>query len=176
APRIAAEVRDPAIVGAAVRGRELGVEELRFPQEAERWIEDRLRQSFAIEQLDALLHVHRAERRTAEIRLIMSRPNAAHVFWAHVTPHRTLAKTSCLVDPLPHAPERAELAGTRKLGSAPVDLEVLVTVVAHADPDGAVAHRGLEVLLPEVGRLQDVSVPVDHGRLGPHPPTLTSPP
>ena len=75
-----------------------------------------------------------------------------------------------LVHLLAHPAESAELTGSRKLRTLPVDLEILVAVVAHADPDCAVSKGGLEVSLPQIGRLEDVSVAVDHGGFNSHRP------
>ena len=161
--RVATEVGDPAVVGAAVRGRQRGIEQLGFPQETESRIEDRLGEPLPIEELDALLHVHGAERRAPQVRLLRPWANSPHILGTHVASHRGLAEIPGLVHLLAHAAEGAELANARELRALAIDLEVLVAVVAHADPDRAVSDFRLEVLLPQIGRLQDVSVAVDHG-------------
>ena len=90
---------------------------------------------------------------------------AADVLGARCRP-RIARSRSCLrlVDPLAHPAERAELARAGERGALAVDLEVLEAVVAHADADRAVAIGGLEVGLPQIGRLEDVAVAVDHER------------
>ena len=51
---VAAEVGDPAVVGAAVRARELGVDQLGFPQEAQRGIQHGPGEALPVEELHAL--------------------------------------------------------------------------------------------------------------------------
>src|SRR5262249_10123069 len=108
--RVATEIGDPAVVRAAVRGRQRGIEQLGFPQESESRIENRLGESLPIEELDALLHVHRAERRAPQVCLLRPWPNPTHIFGTRVAPHRGLAEFPGLVDLLAHAAEGAELA------------------------------------------------------------------
>src|SRR5262249_13884930 len=63
-----------------------------------------------------------------------------------------------------HPAERAKLARPRQHGALAGDLEILEAVVANADADRAVAVSGLEIFLPEVGRLEDVPIAVDDHR------------
>src|SRR5262249_38640911 len=130
---VAAEVGDPAVVRAAIRARELGIEQLRLPQQAERGIEHSLGHALTIQELQAFLHVQGAERGTAEIRLLRRGTDATHLLWCHLTAHRALAKLARLVDPLAHAPERAELARASNRGRPAVDEQLLEAVVADAD-------------------------------------------
>jgi len=142
AARVAAEVGDPAVVGAAVGERELGVLELGLPQDADRGIEHGSVEVLGVEPLEPLLHVHRAVRRTGEIGPLGA---GAHVFDVH----------------LPHRAERSGEAAAREQRRAAADLQILETLVVDPDAQRAVAVRGLQVALPQVGRLEDVPVGVD---------------
>src|SRR5262245_23506999 len=163
---VAAEVGDPAVVGAAVRAGQLGVHQLGFPEQPDRGVEDRLRHALAIQQLDALLHVHGAERGPAEVGLLRPRADPAHLLGTDLAAHRPLAQLPRLVDPLAHAAQCAQLAGAGQGGSPAVDLQVFIAVVADPDPDGTGPVAGLEVLLPEIGRLEDVPVAINDHREG----------
>src|SRR5262249_23629021 len=79
APGVATEISDPAVIRAAMRAGELGVEQLGLPEQAERGVEHGLRHALAVEELDPLLHVHRAEGGSAEISLVGPRLHAAHL-------------------------------------------------------------------------------------------------
>src|SRR5262245_26287237 len=168
APGIAAEVGDPAVVRATIRARKLGIEQLRLPQQAERGIEHGLRQAFTIEELQALLHVHGAERGASEIRLLRCGTDAAHLLGRDLPAHRALAELARLVDPLAHPTERAELARASDRGRPAVDEEVLEAVLADADAERSIAIRRLQVGLPQIGRLEDVAIAVDNERVGRH--------
>src|SRR5208282_2004369 len=48
--RVAAEIRDPAVVGAAVCGRKLGVEKFGFPEQPDGRVENRFRHPLPVEQ------------------------------------------------------------------------------------------------------------------------------
>src|ERR1700730_13306134 len=63
---VAAEIRDPTIVGAAICARQLCVEEFGLPEQADSRIENRALHPFLLEQLQAFFHVHGAERRALE--------------------------------------------------------------------------------------------------------------
>ena len=165
-PEFAAEVGDPAVVGAAIGVRELAIEELRFPQEAKRRIEHRLRHSLAVQELHALFHIHRAERGAFEIRLFGRRTKSADFLGRDVAAHRAFAELARLLDSLAHAAERRELAGARDRGGPPIDQQLLEAVVGDADAERAVAIDRLQVGLPEVRRLEDVPIAIDHERSG----------
>src|SRR5271167_1226088 len=62
-PGVAAEIRDPAIVGAAVGVTELRVFDLRFPQQPDSRVQNRFVDTVLVEQLETFLRVHRTERR-----------------------------------------------------------------------------------------------------------------
>src|SRR6266542_4992643 len=162
AARVAAEVGDPAVVRATVRTRELGVEQLSLPEEAERGIEHGLCHPLAVEELHALLHVHGAERGAAEVRLIRRETDAADVLRRDVPAHRAIAQFPRLVDPLAHPAERAELARAGDRGAPAVDLQEFEAVVTHAYPERPVAIGGFQVALPQIRRFKDVAVAVDH--------------
>src|SRR5205823_9447377 len=163
---VAAEVGDPAVVRAAIRARELGVEQLGFPQQAERGIQHGLRHPLAVEELDAFLHVHGAERRATEVRLLRRGTDAADLRERHVPAQRALAQLPRLVDPLAHAAERAELDRAGNHGGPAVDQEMLEAVVAHAYAERPVAIGGIQVGLSQNRRLEDVAVALDYERLG----------
>src|SRR5580704_3226991 len=166
--RVAAEIRDPSIVGAAVRGRELGVEQFRFPQKSDRRIKNRLRHRFLIQQLEALLHHHRSEGRAFEVGVFRLRREHPHLLGLCVAAHRALAQLSGVLDFLAHAAERAEQAGRGHFGALAINLEVFEAVLADADTHRAVAILRVDVFFPEVGRLEDMSVAIDHHFFGLH--------
>src|ERR1700694_843749 len=64
---VAAKIRDPTIVSAAVSSRELRVEKFSLPEQSDGLIKNRALHPFLLEQLDAFLHVHGAERRALEV-------------------------------------------------------------------------------------------------------------
>src|SRR5438445_15652 len=165
---VAAEIGDPAVVRAAIGARELGLEQLGLPQQAERGIEHGLRHPLAIEELHALLHVHGAERGAPEVRMLRRGTDPADVMGRNISAHRALPELPRLVDPLAHAAEGAELARTGDRGAPAVDLQVLEAVVAHAYPERPGAIGGLQVGLPQIRRLEDVAVAVDHAIPGRH--------
>ena len=165
---VAAEVGDPAVVRAAVRARELGIEQLGFPQEAQGGVEHRLGEPLAVEELDALLHVHGAERRAPEVGLVRRGTDSPHVLGCDVPAHRLLAERPRLVDLLAHPAEGAQLTPAGDRGGPAVDLQVLEAVVAHADAECPLPVGGLEIGLPQIRWLQDVPVAVDYRRLDRH--------
>ena len=92
------------------------------------------------------------------------RADAPHLLGTDLAAHGALAQVLGLVDTLPHPAQCAELAGPGQHGALAVDLEVLEGVVADADADRAVAVARLEVLLPQIRRLEDMPVAIDqHG-------------
>jgi hypothetical protein len=60
-----------------------------------------------------------------------------------------------------HAAERGEQGRAGKRRALVVEFEIFALVVAHFDPDSAVAILGFEILFPEVGRFQDMTVRID---------------
>ena len=114
---VAAEIRDPSIVGAAVSLREFGVEKFRLPQEPDGRVEQRLRHALFVDELDALLRVHGAEGRALHVGLFGQGTHRARVFGANLAAHHRLAQLLRLVDVLTHSAERAEHAGLGHLGA-----------------------------------------------------------
>ena len=164
---VAAEIGDPPVVRAAIRRRQLGVHQFGFPQEPDRRIENRLGQALAIEELDPLLHVHGAEPGPPQVRALRVRADAPHLLGTDLAAHGALAQVLGLVDTLSHPAQVAELPRPWEDGALAVDLEILEGVVADADANRAVAVARLEVLLPQIGRLEDVPVAIDqHGVRG----------
>ena len=109
---VAAEVRDPAVVGARVGETDLGVGLLHFPKQANGWIEQRADQVLLVHQLQTVCGIAGPEGHAVGIAAIRAR---FQILRAHG----------------PHDAERT-LAGTlRRLA---VDLEVLEAVVIDADP------------------------------------------
>src|SRR5262249_29137771 len=168
APRVAAEVGDPAVVRAAIRARELGIEQLRLPQQAERGIEDGLRHALTIQELQAFLHDHGAERGAAEIRLLRRGTDATPILWRHLPAHGAPTNLARFVDPLAHATERAELARASDRGRPAVDEQLLEAVVADADAERPIPILRIEVGFPQIRRLEDVAIAVDYERVGRH--------
>lgn len=60
-----------------------------------------------------------------------------------------------------HRSERGRHAATRHLGAPPVDLQLLEAVLVDHHAQRAVAELGVDVVLPQRRRLQDVAVGVD---------------
>ena len=60
-----------------------------------------------------------------------------------------------------HRAERRREAPRAHLRPLPADLELLEPVLVEHDAQGAVAELGIDVALPQVGRLEDVPVGVD---------------
>src|SRR5206468_4077000 len=118
---VAAEIGDPAVVRAAIGARELGLEQLGLPQQAERGIEHGLRHPLAVEQLHALLHVHGAEGGAAQVGLLRRGPDAPDLIGRDLPAHLAIAELLGLVDPLAHAAEGPELARPRDGGGPAVD-------------------------------------------------------
>jgi hypothetical protein len=140
APPVAAEVDDPAVVGAAVGVGEAGVAHLGLPEEGEGGVEDR--------HIDALL-VHPAQ----PGRRFHARGRGG----ARIAPVGIGVE---LVQGNAVAPELVELAAAARQWPA-VDLEHFdaARVARHADRPVAVA--GVDVALPQIRWLQHVGVGVD---------------
>jgi hypothetical protein len=51
---------------------------------------------------------------------------------------------------------------TGHLGTAPVDFQILIAVIADFYPDRAVAIFRFHVFFPQIGRLKDVAVGVNY--------------
>ena len=138
-----AEFLDPAVVGARVGERVAGVGRLGFPLEAEARVEERPRDAIVIEECQARGGVGRRRRRALR-----------------VAPRETRGRQ--LLEALPHATQSAQHLGCGEARGAAVDLEEVAPVAAPPDADRPGAIRGLQVALPEVGRLEHVAVRIDH--------------
>ncbi len=165
---VAAEVGDPAVVGAAVCGREFGVEKFGLPQQPDRRIENRFRHPLLVEQLEPLLHHHGAEGGALEVGVLGFRREHPHLLGLGVAAHRALAQFARVLDLLAHAAERAEQAGRCHLRALAIDFEILEAVVADANAHRAVAILRVDVFLPEIGRFEDMSVAIDNHFFGLH--------
>ena len=95
-----------------------------------------------VEQGDALLRVHRAERRLAQVR-------------ARRVPHHLRQVGGA------HRAERGGEAAPAHLRAPPVELELLEPVLVEHDAQRPITEGRVDVGLPEVGRLEDVAVGVD---------------
>ena len=74
----------------------------------------------------------------------------------------------------PDPAERAE-GPAQRLERLAVDEEHLVPVLVLGDANGAISIRGLEVLQPGIGRLEDVAVGIHHQGIGRGRHRLVSP-
>jgi hypothetical protein len=166
--RIAAEVRDPAVVGVAVGGGDFRVEALGLPHQAERRVKDRFGHPFAIEQLKPLLHVHRAEGRPRHVGVARTGHQVAQLLGAQLAAHRALAHPRHIRHLLAHPAQRREPAAAAQPRNLAVDLEILVTLLPGDDADRALAILRFEVALPQIGRFENVTVGVDDHRFGRH--------
>jgi hypothetical protein len=164
---VAAEVSDPAIVGGAVSRRKLGIIGLGFPQQPEAGVEDRLRHLLAIEQLQALLHVHRAEGRALEVGVFQLGLLVAQFLRAPGVDELVTAPQR-LVDHFAHSANRSELPLARQPGGLSRDFHILVTVVTDAKPNSPIAIFAFDVFLPQIRRLEDMAVRVDYHRFALH--------
>src|SRR5439155_2071321 len=138
---IRAEIDDPAVVGTRVGVGDLGVRALGFPEHAEGRVQKRHFEVLAIEPLEALARIHGAEGRALHVGVIARRRD--------------------LGDRTPHRADHAEHAAADDLRRRAVDLEVLDAVGVGPQAQRALSVAGLEVTLPEIGRLENVSVGVD---------------
>ena len=144
AAAVAAEVDDPAVVGARVGLCQLQILALGLPQDAEGRVEDTDGEVLAVEPLEALLGVPGAEARVVEVLEAGRRAGRGRDVADQV--HRAEARGQVLADHL------RGLAG---------DLEVLEAVRPLAHAERAVAPARLQVAVPQVRRLEDVAVGVD---------------
>src|SRR5260370_19420576 len=160
---VAAEIRDPAIVSAAICGRQLRVEEFRLPQEADRRIENRFFHPFLLEQLETLLHHHGAERRAFQVSVLgLWRHHPRLLRLEFAAAHYGFAQLLRVLHPLPHSTERTQQPGLRHLCAFPIDFEILAAIVTDADSHRAIAILRVDVFFPEVGWLEDMSVAIDY--------------
>ena len=145
-PRVAAEVGDPAVVGALVGERELGVVDLALPEQADRRVEHALVEVLLVEQL-------------RPARSASPAPNG-HVVHVAALGRRPSPSTS------PIAPSRPSDALAVRSDGLPSISRYSRPVVVDADAQRAVAVARLEVLLPEPGGLEHVPVGVDRAVVG----------
>src|SRR5439155_4923117 len=123
---------------------QLQVLALRFPENAERRVEDGELQVLPIESLEALACVPRPEPRVVEI----PEPGAYPARWRRDAPDQV------------HRAESLRQVPPHHLGGSPRDLEVLASFGVAADTHGPVAEARLETVVPQVGRLEHVAVGV----------------
>src|SRR4029450_5431673 len=121
-----------------------------------------LRQPPATWKLDAPLPVHGADPGAPQVLALRVRADPAHLLGTDLPAHGALAQVLGLVDTFSHPAQVAELPRPWEAGALAVDLEILEGVVAHADANRPVAVARLEVLLPQIGRLEDMPVAIDH--------------
>jgi len=138
----AAEVGDPAIVGAAVGLAQLDIVELGLPQDAERRIEHCRLEPLGVEQLEPLGRIAGAVGHVGGVGLVGMRREGLEVL-------------------LSHAAERGRIAAPRALARPPTDLEILQPVLVALHPERAIAMPGLDVMLPQAGVLEHMAVGID---------------
>src|SRR4029450_11423245 len=114
--RIAAEIGDPAIVGAAIGLTQLDVGEFALPQDSERGIEHRRIETFGVQELEPLGGVTGPERHCGREGLVGVGRESSQLL-------------------LPHAAERGWIAAARALAGLAADLEILqaILVALHAE-------------------------------------------
>ncbi|MFZ0680532.1 hypothetical protein [Candidatus Binatus sp.] len=166
--RVAAEVSNPSVVGFAVCRRKLCVEKFGLPEQSDRGIENRFRHRLFVEQLEPLLHHHGSEGRALEVGVLGFRREHPHLLGLGVATHRALAQFPRVLDLLTHATERSEQARRRHLRPLAIYFEILEAVIADPNAHRAFAILRIDVLLPEVGRFEDMSVAIDNQFFGFH--------
>ena len=144
-PAAGTELDDPTVVDARVLLCELQVLALCLPEDTERRVEDREIEVLAVEPLEPLRRIPRAEARVVEI----AEPGAL--------PSRRCQDATDEI----HRPETLRQVSPDHLRRTARDLEVLAPLFVAADAHRPVAKARLEPLVPEVRRLEHVSVGVD---------------
>src|SRR6266850_6606714 len=158
---VPAKVRYPTIVSAAVRTRQLRVEKFGLPEQSDGRIQNRALHPFLLEQIDAFLHVHGAERRALEVGFLgLRRHHARLLRLDRGATHRSFAQLFRVFDLLAHPAERGEQAGLRHLRALVIDFEILEAVVADPDSHRSLAIFRIDVLFPEIGWFEDMSVAI----------------
>jgi len=138
----AAEVGDPAIVGAAVGLAQLDIVELGLPQDTEGRIEHGGVEPFGVEQLEPFGRVTGAVRHVGGIGLVGMRREGLEILLAH-------------------AAERGRIAAARALARPAADLEIFQPVFVALQAQRAVAILGLDVMVPQAGILEHMAVGID---------------
>ena len=134
---VAAEVRDPVVVHPVVSQREVGVGDFLLPQQADCGVQDRGVDAVGVELFDALVRV-------------VGALGTVHV--AELLGERDLARLAERGRD-PHAANHGR--------DLPVDLQAFPAFLVVAQTQRAVLVLGLQIVLPQVGRLQHVAVRVD---------------
>ena len=132
AGRARAELADPAVVGGRVGLGQLGILQLGLPQQTDRRVQDHGVEALGVEQLEALVRVHAAERRLADVGACGVLLDRRQVRRAHRAERRREAP------PAHHRPLTA-------------DLQLLEALLVEPEPQGPVAVLRVDVVLPEVG-------------------------
>jgi len=63
--------------------------------------------------------------------------------------------------PLPHAAEGSRETASRSLGRLAADLQILESLRVAANAQREIAVGGIDVALPNIGRLENVTIGVD---------------
>ena len=140
---VGAELADPAVVGLGVGLRERRVLDLGLPQQADGRVQDRRVDVLGVEDLDALLRVHRAVRRLAAGTCARG-------------PSASSARSGAPIAPSVDGKPRRLIAERW-----PSISQLLQAVLVDHDAQGPVAELRVDVVLPQRRRLEDVAVGVD---------------
>ena len=134
---VTAEVRDPVVVHAVVGQGEVGVGDFLLPQQADRGIQDRGVDAVRVKLFDARVR-------------IVGALGAVHV--AELLGERDFARL---------AERRGDPHAANHGRDLPVDLQAFPAFLVVAQTQSPVFVLRLQVLFPQIGRLQNVAVGVD---------------
>ena len=137
-----AELADPAVVGARVGLRELGVVELGFPEQPDGRVQHHRVDALGVEHFQPLRRIHAPVRRFAQVRALGIELHRAQIG----VPHRAEGRREPLA------------AHDRRLAA---DLQRLEPVGVAHEAQGPIPVFRFEVRLPQIRRFEDVSVGVD---------------
>ena len=140
--RGAAEIGDPAVVGAAIGLAQLDVGELGLPQDAEGGIEHRRLEPLGVQQLQPFVGIAGAVRHVGGVGLVGMRLESFQVLLAH-------------------AAQGGGIALARALAGQSADLEIFQPLGVALHAQRAVAVLGLDVVIPQAGVFQHMAVGVD---------------
>ncbi len=136
---VAAEVGDPAVVGAGEGVGELDVLGGDLPDDPERRVQDGRLEALLVEQRQAVTGVAGAERHARHVAPVGTGPGVG----------------------LAHGAEQRDPARGQALERPAVDLDVLQPGVVQPHPEAARLPALLEVGVPQIGGFEDVPVAVD---------------